>query len=89
MSTIRVQRANVILDIRPDEKERYKEMGYSVIETKTGKVLEEALSNDVNVLRGQVIELQKLLKEKEELIKDRDEEIAKLKSKKKSSEEKK
>lgn len=74
MSTIRVSRANVILDIRPDEKARYMEMGYSVIDTNTGKVLEEALSNDVNTLRAEVISLRKALAEK-------DKEIAELKAK--------
>lgn len=74
MSTIRVSRANVILDIRPDEKARYMEIGYSVIDTNTGKVLEEALSNDVNTLRTEVISLRKALAEK-------DKEIAELKAK--------
>ena len=74
MSTIRVRRANVVLDIRPDEKARYMEMGYSVIDTNTGKVIEEALSNDVNTLRTEVISLRKALAEK-------DKEIAELKSK--------
>lgn len=74
MSTIRVRRANVILDIRPDEKARYMEMGYSVIDTNTGKVIEEALSNDVNTLRTEVISLRKALSEK-------DKEIAELKAK--------
>ena len=78
MATIRVQRANVILDIRPDEKERYKEMGYSVIEVGTGKVLEEALSNDVNVLRTKVKELTALVEAK-------DKEIESLKSKAKKT----
>ena len=74
MSTIRVSRANVILDIRPEEKARYMEMGYSVIDTKTGKVVEAALSNDVNTLRAEVISLRKALAEK-------DNEIAELTSK--------
>lgn len=74
MNTIRVQRANVILDIRQDEKARYMEMGYSVIDTKTCKVIEEALSNDVNTLRTEVISLRKTLAEK-------DKEIAELKAK--------
>jgi uncharacterized small protein (DUF1192 family) len=73
MSTIRVQRANVILDIRPDEKERYMDMGYSVIDKVTGNVVEEAISNDVNVLRTQVTELKSLVAEK-------DKEIEKLKA---------
>lgn len=73
MNTVRVQRANVILDIRPDEKARYMEMGYSVIDVTTGKVIEEAISNDVNVLRSQVIQYKNLIIEK-------DKEIAKLKA---------
>lgn len=80
MSTIRVRRANVTLDIRPDEKERYMEMGYSVIDEK-GKVLEAALSNDVNALRTEVLKLRKELAEKDEEIAKKDEEIAELKSK--------
>lgn len=54
MELIRVQRANVILDIRPEEKEQYKEKGYSVIDAETGEVVEEALSNDVNALRTEI-----------------------------------
>lgn len=79
MSTIRVQRANVVLDISPDEKERYMEMGYSVIDRATGKVVEEAISNDVNVLRKQINELKAKLAEK-------DEEIKKLTAKKAKAE---
>lgn len=74
MSTIRVCRANVILDIRPEEKAKYMEMGYSVIDTATGKVIEAALSNDVNALRTEVLALRKALAEK-------DKEIAELKAK--------
>lgn len=74
MSTIRVQRANVILDIRPDEKERYMEQGYSVIDAKSGKVLEAAIPSDPNHLKMMISELKKELLAK-------DEEIADLKSK--------
>lgn len=74
MNTIRVQRANVILDIRPEEKERYKEMGYNVIDEKSGAVVEAALSNDVNVLRRE-------LKEARETIEAQAKEIARLKKK--------
>lgn len=77
MSTIRVQRANVILDIRPEEKERYMEQGYSVID-ENGKVLEAALSNDVNALRTEVLKLRKELAEKDAEIADKDAEIAEL-----------
>ena len=61
--TIRVQRANVILDIRPDEKEMYMEKGFSVIDATTGDILEEAMPTDVNVLQLKVKELQKALED--------------------------
>ena len=64
MSNIRVRRANVVLDIRPDEKARYMEMGYSVIDEK-GKVLEAALPNDVNALKSEVEKLRKELAKKD------------------------
>ena len=75
--TIRIQRANVILDVSPDEKEMYMEKGFSVIDATTGEVLEEAMPTDVNVLQLKVKELQKELAEK-------DAEIQKLKAKKTS-----
>ena len=70
--TITVKRANVILDISPDEKEFYMSKGYSVI-SEDGKVVEEAMSNDVKVLQLQNITLKQKVAELEN-------EIAKLKS---------
>lgn len=70
MDTIRVQRANVILDIRPDEKAKYMEQGYSVID-KAGNILEAALSKNVDELR---CEVKKLRSE----VADRDVEITDL-----------
>ena len=55
-NTIKVRRANVELDISPDEKQMYMERGYSVVDD-NGNVIEEALSNDVNALRVQVNDL--------------------------------
>ena len=73
MSTIRIRRANVVLDIRPEDKDRYMEQGYSVIDDK-GNVLEEALPKDVN-------ELQKMVKELREELVQKDKEIEALKKK--------
>lgn len=72
---IRIQRANVILDVSPEEKEMYMEKGFSVIDATTGEVLEEAMPTDVKVLQLKVKELQKTLA-------DRDAEIRALKAKK-------
>ena len=68
MDTIRVQRANVILDIRLDEKEKYMEQGFSVID-KSGNIIEMALSNNIHELRGQVKALMSIVANKDEEIK--------------------
>ena len=73
MDTIRVQRANVILDVPSDEKANYMAKGYSVIDVKSGKIIEEAVSNDVATLQVQ-------LKNANEKLADKDAEIKKLKA---------
>ena len=74
MDTIRVQRANVILDVPSDEKANYMAKGYSVIDVKSGKIIEEAVSNDVATLQVQ-------LKNANEKLADKDAEIKKLEAK--------
>ena len=73
MDTIRVQRANVILDVPSAEKANYMAKGYSVIDAKSGKIIEEAVSNDVATLQVQ-------LKNANEKLADKDAEIKKLKA---------
>ena len=51
-----VQRANVILEVKAEDKDFYMQNGYSVID-QNGTVIEKAMSNDVNELRVQVKEL--------------------------------
>lgn len=68
MSTIRVKRANVVLDIRQDEKKKYMEQGFSVIDAKSGKVLEEAMPKDVASLQSLVRNLKNQLAEKDAYI---------------------
>lgn len=68
--TITVKRANVILDISPDQKSYYLNQGYDVIDDK-GNVVEETTNMTIESLNRKVIQLQNLVKEK-------DEEIAKL-----------
>lgn len=74
MNTVRVQRANVILDIRPEDKDRYMEQGFSVIDAR-GNVLEEAMPKDV-------LELQRMVNELRAEIEKKDKEIESLKKKK-------
>lgn len=58
MDTIKVQRANIELDINPEEKEYYMKQGYSVV-NEYGQVIEQSLPNDVNALKIMVASLQK------------------------------
>lgn len=79
ITMIKVQRANVILSIRSDEKEEYMQKGYSVIDDTTGKIVEEAISNDVNFLQKQVKEYRETISAKDAEIKKLKSEITKLK----------
>ena len=76
---IMVQRANVILDISPEDKKYYMSQGFSVIDKK-GRVVEEAISNDVHTLQAQVADLKFKLEKANET-------IAKLSKPKKKNEE--
>ena len=67
MEKITVQRANVVLDISPEDKKFYMSQGYSVIDEK-GKVIEEAMSSDVATLQNQVAHLKEKLAKAEETI---------------------
>lgn len=69
--TIIVKRANVVLDISPDQKDYYLNQGYSVIDDK-GNILEDTKIQTVESLNHRIKELQKVIDEK-------DAEIAKLK----------
>lgn len=56
MDRIKMQRANVVVRISPDEKNYYMLKGYSVVDEE-GNVVEEAMSNDVGTLQIQVTKL--------------------------------
>ena len=79
MDTIRVQRANVILDVPSDEKANYMAKGYSVIDVESGKIIEEAVSNDVATLQVQLKNANEKLASKDAEIKKLKAEITKLK----------
>lgn len=72
MDKITIQRANVVLDISPDQKDYYLNQGYNVI-NEQGQVIEETKSLTVEALNRKVAELQKVIDSKNA-------EIAKLKS---------
>ena len=51
-----VMRANIVLDISPDEKEYYIGQGYSVIDD-SGEIIEKGMSSDVGELQIEVLAL--------------------------------
>ena len=69
-----VRRANVILDVKEDQVQRYLDMGYDVIDEQTGNVVKASVPRDVKTLQ---IAYEKHIREIEELKL----EIKKLKSK--------
>ena len=78
MELITVVKGNEELDVPVEQKERYKNLGYHVIDKESGKVLETAPLTDVASLQSLVVKLEnenKALKEENQ----------KLKSKKKQS----
>lgn len=79
-NTITVQRANVILDISPEQKDYYLGQGFSVIDD-WGHVIEKTAVESNAELSAIILQLKKQLKEK-------DEEIARLKAQKPSKSKK-
>lgn len=75
MDKILMQRANVVLEVSPEDKGRYMERGYSVIDAK-GNITEEAIPTDVPTLQSMVSKL-------EAIVEAKDTEIEKLKAKNK------
>jgi hypothetical protein len=72
MELITVVRGNEELDVSADQKERYKQLGYHVIDKQTGKVLEKAPLTDVAALQNLVVKLEsenKALKDEIEKLK--------------------
>ena len=56
---ITVLKGNEELDVPADQKERYKKLGYHVIDKQSGKVLEKAPLTDVASLQNLVVKLEK------------------------------
>jgi len=62
MDKILVRRANVVIEVNPEDKQFYMDNGYSVVD-EAGKVVESAMPIDTNALKVQVGELTKKLEE--------------------------
>lgn len=67
-----VQRANVVLDISPEQKDYYLGQGYSVIDDK-GSIVEPSTVQTVEGLNARIAKLNRIIAEK-------DAEIARLKN---------
>ena len=83
---ITVQRDNVILDVPKAQKEYYKNLGYNVIDEKTGKVIEETVPTDLAALQrfykdanAKIVELEKQIKELNKELKEASKKPAKVK----------
>lgn len=62
MDKILVRRANVVVEVNPEDKQFYMDNGYSVV-NEFGEVVESAMPIDPNALKVQVGELTKKLAE--------------------------
>lgn len=70
-----VRRANVVLDIKDDQVDRYLDMGYSLID-KNCRVIKESTHKDVESLVARCDKQEKQIKALEENIKSLEEDIA-------------
>jgi predicted RNase H-like nuclease (RuvC/YqgF family) len=61
---VRIERGNVVLKVQEHEVQRYLMLGYNVTDN-TGKVLQEALPNDVGTLQRHYVEHKKRIEELE------------------------
>ena len=61
---VRIERGNVVLKVQEHEVQRYLKMGYNVTDD-TGKVLKEAIPNDLGTLQKHYIDNKKRIEELE------------------------
>ena len=64
---VRIERGNVVLKVQEHEVQRYLKLGYNVTDD-TGKVLQEALPNDLGTLQKCYIEHKKKIEELEAIV---------------------
>ena len=61
---VRIERGNVVLKVQEHEVQRYLTLGYNVTDN-TGKVLKEAIPNDLGTLQRHYVENKKKIEELE------------------------
>ena len=64
---VRIERGNVVLKVQEHEVQRYLKLGYNVTDD-SGKVLQEALPNDLGLLQKYYIEHKKKIEELEAIV---------------------
>ena len=64
---VRIERGNVVLKVQEYEVPRYLKLGYNVTDDE-GKVLQEALPNDLGTLQRHYIESKKRIEELEAIV---------------------
>lgn len=64
---VRIERGNVVLKVQEHEVQRYLKLGYNVTDN-TGKVLQEALPNDLGTLQKYYVEHKKRIEELEAIV---------------------
>ena len=80
-----IQRANVILEVKDDQVERYVNEGYNVIDVNTGKILIESVPKDITGLTKAYNEHIETIKKLQEENTKLTSEIKKLKKSSKST----
>ncbi len=64
---VRIERGNVVLKVQEHEVQRYLKLGYNVTDN-TGKVLQEAIPNDLGTLQKYYVEQKKKIEELESIV---------------------
>lgn len=64
---VRIERGNVVLKVQEHEVQRYLKLGYNVTDN-TGKVLKEAIPNDLGTLQRYYVEHKKKIEELEAIV---------------------
>jgi hypothetical protein len=64
---VRIERGNVVLKVQEHEVQRYLKLGYNVTDS-TGKIIKEAIPNDVGTLQRYYVEHKKRIEELEAIV---------------------
>ena len=64
---VRIERGNVVLKVQEHEVQRYLKLGYNVTDS-TGKVLQEAIPNDLGTLQKHYVEHKRKIEELEAIV---------------------